>query len=159
MQTADDVDFVLDFAAIGAGQLALVGGKAANLAVMTRAGLPVPPGVCVTTHAYRDVAASAGLEDLFERLERTAPTDVARLARLAGEARRALLAAPVPDGVARAVVNGYGQLGRDVPVAVRSSATAEDLPFASFAGQQDTYLNIVGAEAVLDAVRRCWASL
>ena len=151
--------FVLDFAAIDANALTLVGGKAANLGVLTRAGLPVPAGVCVTTEAYRQVAASAGLDDVLDAFNRTSPTDASRLRELAGRARAAMLAAAVPDQIAQAVLSGYSSLGANVPVAVRSSATAEDLPFASFAGQQDTYLNVVGAEAVLDAVRRCWASL
>ena len=154
-----DSALVLDFAAIDSGSLAIVGGKAANLGVLTRAGLPVPPGVCVTTEAYRRVAALAGLDAVLDALSATAQTDVPRLAELAGKARAAMLAAPVPAPVARAVAAGYARLGADAPVAVRSSATAEDLPFASFAGQQDTYLNIVGQVAVMDAVRRCWASL
>ncbi|MGW0806370.1 PEP/pyruvate-binding domain-containing protein [Nonomuraea sp. NPDC002799] len=134
---------VQDFTEIGAGMLAEVGGKAANLGELTRAGLPVPPGWVLTTEAYRQVAAGLAVtgDDLAER------------------ARRHLLAAEVPDAVHEAIVKAYAALGDDVPVAVRSSATAEDLPFASFAGQQDTFLNVVGAEAVLDAVRRCWASL
>ena len=152
-------ELVLDFANIDGDALAAVGGKAANLGVLTRAGLPVPAGVCVATEAYRQVAASAGLDALLAALASTPTTDIARLASLAGEARASMLAAPVPDPVARAVVAGYARLGVDAPVAVRSSATAEDLPFASFAGQQDTYLNVVGPDAVLDAVRRCWASL
>jgi rifampicin phosphotransferase len=155
----DEPELVLDFAAIDADALNVVGGKAANLGVMTRAGFPVPPGVCVTTEAYRRVASSAGLDPILGRLASTSAADTPRLAVLAGEARAALLAAPVPDLVARAVIAGYTRLGTNVPVAVRSSATAEDLPFASFAGQQDTYLNVVGPDAVLQAVRRCWASL
>ena len=132
-----------------------------NLGALTRAGLPVPPGISVTTDAYRQVAASAGpmLEPVFDALASTSSTDTARLARLAAQARAALLAAPVPDTVVQAIADGYAQLGADVPVAVRSSATAEDLPFASFAGQQDTYLHIIGRDHVLDATRRCWASL
>ncbi|TMR23333.1 phosphoenolpyruvate synthase [Nonomuraea turkmeniaca] len=133
----------LDFSEIDAGMLAEVGGKAANLGELTRAGLPVPHGWVLTTEAYRQVAA--GLETSGEDL--------------AERARRHLLQAPVPAAVHEAIVKHYAALGPDVPVAVRSSATAEDLPFASFAGQQDTYLNVVGAEAVVDAVRRCWASL
>ncbi|NUS02551.1 MAG: phosphoenolpyruvate synthase [Nonomuraea sp.] len=133
-----------DFSETDATMLAEVGGKAANLGELTRAGLPVPPGWTLTTDAYRQVA---------EGLDLT-PGD-----GLAERARRHLLQAPVPDTVREAIVKSYAALGPDVPVAVRSSATAEDLPFASFAGQQDTFLNVVGAEAVLDAVRRCWASL
>ena len=150
---------VLPFAAIDRDALALVGGKAANLGVLTRAGLPVPPGVCVTTEAYGQVAAGAALAALLDAIAGTPATDTDQLASLAGQMRAALLAAPVPDAVADAVIAGYGQLGSSLPVAVRSSATAEDLPFASFAGQQDTYLNVVGADAVLASVRRCWASL
>ena len=159
VETDSAAPLVLEFGAIGDDALAVVGGKAANLGVLTRAGLPVPPGVCVTTDAYRQVAAGASVSDILDAIASTPATDTARLAMLAGNARAALMAAPVPGSVADAVVAGYEQLGHDVPVAVRSSATAEDLPFASFAGQQDTYLNIVGADAVLDAVRRCWASL
>ena len=151
--------FVLDFAAIDADALMLVGGKAANLGVLTRAGLPVPSGVCVTTEADRRVAASAGLDHVLDAFAGTPATDASRLRELASQARAAMLAAPVPDQVTQAVLSGYSSLGANVPVAVRSSATAEDLPFASFAGQQDTYLNVIGADAVLDAVRRCWASL
>ncbi|MGI5288561.1 PEP/pyruvate-binding domain-containing protein [Nonomuraea polychroma] len=133
----------LDFSEIDAGMLAEVGGKAANLGELTRAGLPVPPGWVLTTEAYRQVAT--GLETNGDGL--------------AERARRHLLEAPVPAAVHEAIVKHYAALGPDIPVAVRSSATAEDLPFASFAGQQDTYLNVVGADAVVDAVRRCWASL
>jgi len=150
---------VLPFASIDADALAIVGGKAANLGVLTRAGLPVPRGVCVTTEAYRQVAGSAGIERWLDELAKTPASDVDRLAELAAKIRSAIVAAPMPDSIARAILDGYALLGAAVPVAVRSSATAEDLPFASFAGQQDTYLNIVGPEAVLDATRRCWASL
>jgi pyruvate,water dikinase len=142
----------LDFRDIEAGTLPLVGGKAANLGVLTRAGLPVPAGLCVTTEAYRRVTEGAGLEAVLDAL--AARLDLATLNALATRARALVLAAPVPDDIAQAVRRSVRG-----PVAVRSSATAEDLPDASFAGQQDTYLNVVGADAVLDAVRRCWASL
>lgn len=150
---------VLDFADIGSSMLALVGGKAGNLGELTRAGLPVPPGFCLTTEAYRQATARSDLDGIFTALEQTDKTDVATLTNLAGSARTTVLAAPIPTEIAATVTAAYAALGPDVPVAVRSSATAEDLPFASFAGQQDTYLNIVGREAVLDAIRRCWASL
>ncbi|MQA16219.1 MAG: phosphoenolpyruvate synthase [Pseudonocardiaceae bacterium] len=149
---------VLPFEEIDAGMLALVGGKAANLGELVAAGFPVPPGRCVTTEAYALVAAEAGLERIFDALADVSPGD-SKLAEYAAVARERLLAASVPDEVADAVIAGYEQLGDRVPVAVRSSATAEDLPFASFAGQQDTYLGVIGSEALLDAVRRCWASL
>lgn len=153
------MDIVLDLATIDARMLDTVGGKAGNLGELARAGLPVPPGVCVTTEAYRRVAAGAALAGPLGELAAADPADVPALTALAGRARAALLAAPIPAGVAAAITDAYAALGDDVPVAVRSSATAEDLPSASFAGQQDTYLNVVGAAAVLDAVARCWASL
>ncbi len=152
-------DLILGFDQMDASMLASVGGKAANLGELTRAGLPVPPGLCVTTAAYELVAAGAAIDQVLDALAATAPDDVRALTDLAGQARAALLAAPTPPAVGEAITRAYAGLGDDVPVAVRSSATAEDLPFASFAGQQDTYLNVVGAAAVLDAVARCWASL
>lgn len=145
---------------IGAGSPALVGGKAASLGELVRAGFPVPSGYCLTTRAYALTEARAGLDAVLDALAVTSPGDPAA-AEHAAAARERILAAPVPDPVVRAVTDGYTRLGDGEPVAVavRSSATAEDLPFASFAGQQDTLLGVVGPDAVLDAVRRCWASL
>jgi pyruvate,water dikinase len=131
---------VVDLGELRAADLPRVGGKAANLGELISAGLPVPGGFCVTTDAYAQ--AAAGVDT----------TDPQR-------AREVVRALPVPDDIAAAVAAAYRALGEDVPVAVRSSATAEDLPTASFAGQQDTYLNVVGEAALLDAVRHCWASL
>jgi pyruvate,water dikinase len=150
---------VLNLANIDAGMLLRVGGKAANLGETTRAGLPVPPGFCLTTDAYRRAVGPAGLEDVHGALAATGPHELAALAGLAARARELILRADIPPEIASAVRKSYAAMGTDVPVAVRSSATAEDLPFASFAGQQDTYLNVVGADAVLSAVRQCWASL
>lgn len=152
---------VLTFQEIDASILAEVGGKAANLGEMTRAGLPVPPGFCLTTAAYANAISGVGMEPILEQLAATRADDIAQLASCATAARSKLLAVSIPDEIVEAVTQAYHAFtsGEPIPVAVRSSATAEDLPFASFAGQQDTYLNIVGIEAVLDAVRRCWASL
>ena len=140
---------------------ARVGHKAANLGELRRAGLPVPPGFCVTTEAYALVAAATDLAGVSDALDQIDRADTAQLAGQAARAREMLGAAGMPAEVAGAVALAYEALpgGPDVPVAVRSSATAEDLPTASFAGQQDTFLNVVGTTAVLDAVRRCWASL
>jgi rifampicin phosphotransferase len=156
-----DPGLILPFTAIDRGALAVAGGKAANLGELVGAGFPVPAGFCVTTAAYDLVVADAGLGPTLAELAGTQPEDTARLTRLAGEARSHLSDAIVPDFLAQAIAEAYEGLGdgETVPVAVRSSATAEDLPQASFAGQQDTYLNVVGVESVLDAVRRCWASL
>ena len=134
--------------AFGAADIAEVGGKAANLGELLRAGLPVPPGFVVTTDAYAAAVEAARIG----RLLADPATEPAAL-------RAAIEAADVPPPIREAITAAYRDLGREVPVAVRSSATAEDLPGAAFAGQQDTYLNIVGPDAVVDAVRRCWASL
>ncbi|MFJ5956086.1 PEP/pyruvate-binding domain-containing protein [Paenarthrobacter sp. NPDC092416] len=139
--------------------LPVVGGKAANLGELSGAGLPVPHGFCLTTDAYRFAMASAGLEEVFIGLREVLPGNLDELNLFADRARTLVLDAGVPTKVAEAVRSAYGRLGEDAPVAVRSSATAEDLPFASFAGQQDTFLNVVGVEAVLEAVGQCWASL
>lgn len=141
-----DQELVLDLGCLSVHLLPEVGGKAANLGELIRAGFPVPPGFCVTTAAYQQAAGAVDVGG----------SDPDSLAR---RARNAVLASPVPTAVAEAVDRAYQALGDDVPVAVRSSATAEDLPWASFAGQQDTFLNVVGTQALLDAVRRCWASL
>jgi pyruvate,water dikinase len=143
----EDVALVLDLAQLSADDLAAVGGKAANLGELIRAGFDVPPGFCITTEAYRLAVRGT-------TVEAGTGTDAAA-------ARAAVLGAPFPESVAAAVRDAYARLesGTDGPVAVRSSATAEDLPGASFAGQQDTYLNVTGIDDVLDAVQRCWASL
>ncbi|MDR7185743.1 pyruvate,water dikinase [Microbacterium trichothecenolyticum] len=138
--------FVVDLAQLSADDLATVGGKAANLGELIRAGFDVPPGFCVTTEAYRAAVRGSAVES-------GTITDAAA-------ARTAVLEAPFPYEVARAVRDAYDRLEPGAgAVAVRSSATAEDLPGASFAGQQDTYLNVAGVDDVLDAVHRCWASL
>jgi pyruvate,water dikinase len=150
--------FVVPLRDLDAGALSLAGGKAANLGELIRAGLPVPDGFCVTTDAYRDATIAADLSELVEQLARTAADAPDRAAEVAGRARNRILSTPMPAHVGDAVTAAYRSMGEPA-VAVRSSATAEDLPFASFAGQQDTYLGIIGADAVLDAVHRCWASL
>lgn len=153
--------FVLPFSVLDAGMLARAGGKAANLGELTRAGFAVPPGFCVTTAAYTRAAEQAQLESILDRLTAAQPHEAEQLAACAAEAHHRLQTVPMPPEIAGAIGEAYSLLSSagPVPVAVRSSATAEDLPFASFAGQQDTYLNIQGLEAVLDAVQRCWASL
>ena len=150
---------VLALENVGTAMLALVGGKAANLGELMRAGLPVPAGFCLTTQAYVRATAPAGLGGIHSALGTTDPDDLPALAALAAKARATVISADVPDDIAAAVRGAYAALGAGAAVAVRSSATAEDLPFASFAGQQDTFLNVVGGDAVLAAVRKCWASL
>ncbi len=166
VRTSTKTGLVLDLNRLDAGMLELVGGKAANLGELLSAGLPVPEGFCLTTAAYpRAVGVPdsllPGLAEVYATLRDAAGAveESLDLARLAGTARAAILATPLPAEVSQAVEQAYTALGSDVPVAVRSSATAEDLPFASFAGQQDTYLNVIGVPALLEAVRNCWASL
>ncbi|HEY3685555.1 MAG TPA: PEP/pyruvate-binding domain-containing protein [Streptosporangiaceae bacterium] len=134
----------------GAG-LAELGGKGASLARLAAAGLPVPPGFHVTTEAYRRFTAGALQDAILAEVGERGPEAAPRIAHLFAEA-------PIPPEIAAAIRSAYGELGA-VAVAVRSSATAEDLPGMSFAGQQDSFLNVRGADAVVEAVRRCWASL
>ncbi|MFJ5699345.1 PEP/pyruvate-binding domain-containing protein [Arthrobacter sp. NPDC093139] len=158
---------VVELADLGLQAPALVGGKALNLGRMAAAGLPVPSGFCLTTSAYRS-AVPAELEVLAARLADLGPGEAEHLYKLAREARELVNAAPVPPEVEAAVRTAYaavGMAGRkqgaggEPAVAVRSSATAEDLPFTSFAGQYDTFVDVTGADGVLEAIRRCWASL
>ena len=161
-QKAPEDPLVLDLRGTGAAPLRLVGGKALNLGKLVAAGLPVPRGFCLTTAAY-DLAAPPGLRALAADLDAAGAGAAApapgTLGTVAGQARRLIEEAPIPPEVDAAVRKTYEELGGSVPVAVRSSATAEDLPFASFAGQQDSYLDVTGADAVVEAVRHCWASL
>jgi len=151
--------YTLPFSSIRAADLPLVGGKGANLGEMTHAGFPVPTGFCVATTAFDQFMRSCPQADeLYARLD-TVSTDL-ETARQVGQAvRETLLTVPMPDSIAEAIRDAWQMAGVDEAYAVRSSATAEDLPDASFAGQQDTYLNVIGEEALLDAVRRCWVSL
>lgn len=140
--------------------LALAGGKGANLGELNRiTGLRVPPGFCITTLAYRNfVSGSTEFDKLLYALE-SVNNDLGQLNIRAGEIRTHLLNLPVPEKVAEDILEAWQQSGINNAYAVRSSATAEDLPGASFAGQQDTFLNVRGREPIMDAVRKCWASL
>ncbi len=138
----------------------VAGGKGASLARLARAGFRVPPGFHVTTSAYLDFIGHGGLREPV--LAAMSAVDVSDAATFDGAAARIgelFAGQPVPTPTAAAIAGAYASLGDDVPVAVRSSATVEDLPGMSAAGQHDTYLNVRGEAAVLDAVRRCWASL
>ncbi|HKV58001.1 MAG TPA: PEP/pyruvate-binding domain-containing protein [Ktedonobacteraceae bacterium] len=164
LQQADQKDerpLVLPLSAVDASQLPLVGGKGANLGELIRAGLSVPEGFCLTTAAYELVSQQAELEALLHELTTTQAGDITRLEHYAAMIRKRLEAVTIPPSLVNALRDAYQQLTHNAPlaVAVRSSATAEDLPFASFAGQQDTMLNVISFDALLDAVRRCWASL
>jgi phosphohistidine swiveling domain-containing protein len=141
--------------------LAQVGGKGASLAGLAAAGFPVPPGFLITTDAYRRFVADNTLQPVIaDALARIDPTDPVTIERAGASSRAAFEQAPIPDAIVAAIRNAWQSLGSPPPaVAIRSSATAEDLPGLSFAGQQETYLDVRGDAALLAAVRRCWASL
>ncbi|MGW9213194.1 rifamycin-inactivating phosphotransferase [Embleya sp. NPDC055664] len=153
--------YVSDLGGIDTTMVALVGGKAAHLGALSGIeGVHVPPGFCVTTNAFRRVVAQApSLDELLDRLSRSNPDDREEIRTLSAEVRRTIEEIAVPDDVATAITGALARFGEQAGYAVRSSATAEDLPTASFAGQQDTYLNVVGPTAILRHVGRCWASL
>lgn len=144
----------------------LLGGKGASLASMITANLPVPYGFCVSTHAYVAFIHSGSIKDLIiEKVNAIDCTDVAKLDTASEEIRNLILEKPLPQDIEDSIKKAYREMcaiagmTNELPVAVRSSATAEDLPDASFAGQQDTYLWVVGENEVLENVRKCWASL
>ena len=142
---------------IGKDDLALAGGKGANLGELSRAGLPVPPGFVVTTGAYDAFVEASGLRgDRRPRLT-TRDGGCERVRRSGREIRALFSGGEVPAELAQEIESAYGELGES-PVAVRSSATAEDLAGASFAGQQETYLNVRGMGALIGAIKDCWAS-
>ncbi|MEA2641322.1 MAG: rifampicin phosphotransferase, partial [Chloroflexota bacterium] len=153
--------YALGFQEIDQTQVAVVGGKGAHLGELSRIeGLRVPPGFCVTTDAFQRIMAEApSIDDRLERLSRLQPDDREAIRALSAEIRRTVEGIAIPDDLAAAITRPLAQLGEQAAYAVRSSATAEDLPTASFAGQQDTYLNVVGPAAILQHVSRCWASL
>jgi len=141
--------------------LADVGGKALSLARLSASGLPVPDGFLLGTNAYRRFVAENDLQStLLEIVGQAAPDDAVSIELAAARIQSVFAGASTPDEVEAFIAQGYSSLGdTDKRVAVRSSATAEDLPGLSFAGQQDSYLNVRGVKAVTQAVRRCWASL
>ncbi|MFE7121973.1 PEP/pyruvate-binding domain-containing protein, partial [Streptomyces sp. NPDC057654] len=161
--------YVLGLREIDRTQGAVIGGKGAHLGELSRIeGVHVPAGFCVTTDAFRRIMENApAIDDQLDRLSRLNPNDLEAIRTHSAEVRRAIEAIAVPDDVTAAVNSalvrfgeGSGEgLGEGAAYAVRSSATAEDLPTASFAGQQDTYLNVVGPASVLRHISRCWASL
>ncbi len=152
--------YVLGFHEIDQTHFALVGGKGAYLGELSRIeSIRVPPGFCVTVGAFQRIMAEApSIDDRLDRLSRLKPDDRAVIRALSAEIRRTVERVAIPDDLAAAITRRLARLG-EAAYAVRSSATAEDLPMASFAGQQDTYLNVVGAAAILQHVSRCWASL
>ena len=161
MQTSHTNRYVLEFEQIDKTLVSDVGGKGAHLGELSRIdGIRVPPGFCVTTDAFgRTVAVAPSIDDQLDRLAHLEADDREAIRTKSAAVRRTIEAFGIPDDVADAIIAEVASLGVDAAYAVRSSATAEDLPTASFAGQHDTQLNVVGVAAVLRHVSRCWASL
>jgi pyruvate,water dikinase len=153
--------YVLDLREIDEGQVAVAGGKGAQLGALSRIeGVHVPGGFCVTTDAFRRIMAEApSIVDELDRLSRVGPDDREAIRALSARIRRAIEATAVPGDIAASITDALARLGDQAACAVRSSATAEDLLTASFAGQQNTYLNVVGTSEILRRISQCWASL
>jgi phosphoenolpyruvate synthase/pyruvate phosphate dikinase len=153
--------YVLGFHQLDRTAIGVVGGKGANLGELSRLeGIRVPDGFCVSTEAFRRVMGAApGIGDRLDRLALLKPEDRAAIRELAAAIRAVIEGVVIPEDIQEAITGFLARLGEHEAYAVRSSATAEDLPAASFAGQQDTYLNVIGTPAILEQIRRCWASL
>ncbi|MGD9042237.1 MAG: PEP/pyruvate-binding domain-containing protein [Desulfobacterales bacterium] len=159
------MDYILDFEKLDKNALPVVGGKNASLGEMIKADIRVPPGFAVTTDSYLIFITDGGIKDrIIDAVSNLDHEDVEALNKASAGVQALIKKTPMPESASEAIKNGYLQLCEkctveSVPVAVRSSATAEDLPTASFAGQQDTYLWIQGADQVITHVQKCWASL
>jgi pyruvate,water dikinase len=141
-------------------EITVAGGKGASLGRLVKAGFPVPPGFIVTTDAYAECVRANDLDAKIEKiLEGLDYVNLDKLEKETARIRDAIVGCRFPDGLADEIVRAYEKLGHEPYVAVRSSGTAEDLAGASFAGQYDTYLDVRGSDALLDAVRKCWASM
>ncbi|MGW6604534.1 rifamycin-inactivating phosphotransferase [Streptomyces sp. NPDC055036] len=153
--------YVWDLHEVDETRVAVVGGKGAHLGGLSRIeGIRVPGGFCVTTDAYRRIMAEApSIDDRLDQLSRLDPDDREAIRALSARIRRTIEEIAIPGDLVAAITRALARLGEQAACAVRSSATAEDLPTASFAGQQDTYLNVMGPTAILRHVSRCWASL
>lgn len=153
-------DQILYFHQVNRTHLGVVGGKGANLGELVQAGFDVPEGFCVTTKAYQSfIATSNQMDQLLEQLNSLEPGELDHIRELGKRIRSHLLELSIPTKLQNEIVQAWEAVGTHYGYAVRSSATAEDLPHASFAGQQDTYLNIKGKEQLLNHIRKCWASL
>ncbi|MBN9391616.1 MAG: phosphoenolpyruvate synthase [Chloroflexi bacterium] len=153
--------FVLGFQEIDRTKLSEVGGKGANLGELSRIeGISVPDGFCVSTEAFkRVIGETPSINELLEQLALLKVTDREKIAGLSREIRALIEEIAIPEDIVEEIARHLSGPGENTPYAVRSSATAEDLPTASFAGQQDTYLNVTGQAAILKHISKCWASL
>ena len=150
---------ILDFAQIHKDDVLIAGGKGANLGEMTAAGINVPKGFVITADAYREFLKENHIDEFIAHGLKQAHTDEHTLSAVAAEFRKKITAGHFPTELEKEIRAKYAELGESKRVAVRSSATAEDLPDASFAGQQETYLNVQGINDVLLQIRNCYASL
>lgn len=157
--------YVVKFEDLNKSDIGIAGGKGANLGELTQAGIPVPPGFVVTAETYEKFMDDAGINDkVMEILNNIDINNTKELQEAAEEIKSIITSTPIPEDMSTLIIEAYNQLCQrvgedDTDVAIRSSATAEDLPEASFAGQQDTFLHVSGPEEVIDYVRKCWASL
>ncbi|MEE0024290.1 phosphoenolpyruvate synthase [Methanobrevibacter sp.] len=157
--------YVQKFEDLNKSDIAIAGGKGANLGELTQAGIPVPPGFVVTAETYQKFMEDTGINDkVLDILDKIDINDTKALQAAAEEIKSIIIETPIPDDMIMFIKEAYNQLCQrvgedDTDVAIRSSATAEDLPEASFAGQQDTFLHVSGDEEVIEYVRKCWASL
>ncbi|AKD55319.1 phosphoenolpyruvate synthase [Spirosoma radiotolerans] len=153
--------YIVDLKDVDKTKRQLVGGKGANLGELTRIdGIHVPDGFCLTTEAFkRIIAETPSVNELLDQLSQLKVENRSKINELSGEIRRVIEGITIPEDIQSAIIQQLSRLGENNAYAVRSSATAEDLPTASFAGQQDTYLNIIGTEAILTHISKCWASL
>jgi pyruvate,water dikinase len=153
--------YVLGFQDIDRSMLMLAGGKGANLGELSRIkGIRVPEGFCITTEAYKRITENnPEFNSLLNELARLKAEERENISQISAKIRMVIESAPIAEDLAEEIVGYLTRFGEKDAFAVRSSATAEDLPTASFAGQQDTYLNIIGKEAILKHISRCWASL
>lgn len=153
--------YVLSFQHIDKTKLSIVGGKGANLGELLKIeGILVPEGFCITTEAFKRILGERPLiKELHHKLSCLKVEDRDEIGELSGEIRKVIEGVTIPEDINEEIISHLLSFGENNAYAVRSSATAEDLPTASFAGQQDTYLNIMGREAILNHIKKCWASL
>ena len=157
--------YVKKFEELSKSDIGIAGGKGANLGELTQAGIPVPPGFVVTAQAYEYFMEEAGINDkVMSILDEIDINDTKALQAAAEEIKKIIIDSPIPDDLIMFIKEYYNELCQrvnedDTDVAIRSSATAEDLPEASFAGQQDTFLHVSGDDEVIEYIRKCWASL
>ena len=157
--------YVQKFEDLNKSDIGIAGGKGANLGELTQAGIPVPPGFVVTAETYEKFMEDSGINDkVLDILDQIDINDTKALQSAAEEIKSIIIETPIPDDMVMFIKEAYNQLCQrvgedDTDVAIRSSATAEDLPEASFAGQQDTFLHVSGDEEVIEYIRKCWASL